>query len=157
MSETDNAKKRDDMTFPRRWIASMLILAALVFSAIAPTPTLAQEAAETDPAPSNLELLLDVIENDDSRAALIDELRAAQSEAETPVDDQIVETLAGEDAPPEELSFSRRIALVTQAAAQDIATGSKAPGPRSRARRGSSRGSVVARRACCSKPPSSWR
>ncbi|MBY6005107.1 mechanosensitive ion channel [Salipiger bermudensis] len=111
------------MTFPRRWIAAMLILAALVCSAIFPTPTLAQEADTSTPAPSNLELLLDVIENDDSRAALIEELRAAQTEAETPVDDQIVDTLAGDDAPPEELSFSRRIALVTQEAAQDIASG----------------------------------
>jgi len=124
MSETDNAKKRGDMTFPKRWIAAMLFLVALVFSAAHPTPTLAQEETASEPAPSNLELLLDVIENDDSRAALIDELRAAQSEADTPVDDKIVDTLAGEGAaPPEALSFSRRIALITQEAAQDIASG----------------------------------
>ncbi|WP_417742552.1 mechanosensitive ion channel domain-containing protein [Salipiger sp.] len=124
MSETDNAKKRGDMTFPRHWIAAMLFLAALVFSAALPTPTLAQEDTASEPAPSNLELLLDVIENDDSRAALIDELRAAQSEAEEPVDDKIVETLAGDGAtPPEALSFSRRIALITQEAAEDIASG----------------------------------
>jgi small-conductance mechanosensitive channel len=124
MSETDNAKKRGDMTFPKRWIAAMLFLVALVFSAAHPTPTLAQEETASEPAPSNLELLLDVIENDDSRAALIDELRAAQSEADAPVDDKIVDTLAGEGAaPPEALSFSRRIALITQEAAQDIASG----------------------------------
>lgn len=124
MSETDKAKKRGDMTFPRRWTATMLFLVALVCSAILPNQILAQEATASEPAPSNLDLLLDVIENDDSRAALIDELRAAQSEADAPVDDQIVETLAADGAtPPEALSFSRRIALITQEAAQDIASG----------------------------------
>ena len=124
MSETDKAKKRGDMTFPRRWTAAMLFLVALACSAILPNQIMAQEATASEPAPSNLDLLLDVIENDDSRAALIDELRAAQSEADAPVDDQIVETLAADGAtPPEALSFSRRIALITQEAAQDIASG----------------------------------
>ncbi len=71
---------------------------------------------------SSLQLLLDVIENPDSREALIADLRAAQQEA-VPADEAVVQTLAGDNpVPPEQLSFSRRIALITQQAAEDIAS-----------------------------------
>ncbi|EIE50624.1 MscS Mechanosensitive ion channel precursor [Citreicella sp. 357] len=119
------------MTFAKTWIASLLILASLVLGPLSPTVAVAQatgDATETDPdaARGNLDLLLRVIEDDASRAALIDELKAAQTTAETPADDQVVETLAeasGQSAPAESLSLSRRIAEITQAVAQDLASG----------------------------------
>ncbi|MBY6092233.1 mechanosensitive ion channel domain-containing protein [Maritimibacter alkaliphilus] len=112
----------------KSWITSLLILLTVTLGLVGPTASLAQEASsasvETEATtPSNLDLLLQVIENDDSRAALIDELRAAQTESETPADDKIVETLAPEgDVPPEGLSFGRRIALITQEVAEDAAS-----------------------------------
>ncbi len=116
------------MRVTRHWIAALLILAAATATAFAPTPGHAQATAptteaEADTPAGSLDLLLDVIEDDATRAALIDQLRAAQQSAETPVDDKIVETLApGSATPPEELSFSRRIALITQEVAEDVAT-----------------------------------
>ena len=115
------------MRVTRHWIAALLILAAAAAGTFTPTRSLAQNAAPAEgtqagtPA-SNLDLLLNVIEDDASRAALIDELRKAQESAETPVDDKIVETLApGASTPPEDLSFSRRIALITQEVAEGVA------------------------------------
>ena len=115
------------MRVTRHWIAALLILAAAAAGTFTPTRSLAQNAApaegtEAGTPASNLDLLLNVIEDDASRAALIDELRKAQESAETPVDDKIVETLApGASTPPEDLSFSRRIALITQEVAEGVA------------------------------------
>ena len=109
-------------------IAALLILATVALGVFPSTPVLAQDTASPeaeaspDAARSNLDLLLDVIEDDASRAALIEDLRAAQEEVAAPVDEQIVETLAPEGmALPEEMSFGRRIALITQEVAQDVA------------------------------------
>ena len=109
-------------------IAALLILATVALGVFPSTPVLAQDTASpdaeatSDPVRSNLDLLLDVIEDDASRAALIEDLRAAQQEVAAPVDEQIVETLAPEGmALPEEMSFGRRIALITQEVAQDVA------------------------------------
>uniref|UniRef100_UPI003B524FEB mechanosensitive ion channel domain-containing protein n=1 Tax=Roseovarius indicus TaxID=540747 RepID=UPI003B524FEB len=103
-----------------RLVASFLVLVLLTLA-----PASAQEAATdgTPPpdAPSSVDLLIDVIENDEARADLIERLRAAGVATADSAGDEIVETLADGNAPPEDLSFGRRIALVTQAAAEDIA------------------------------------
>ncbi|MCA2013639.1 mechanosensitive ion channel [Cereibacter sphaeroides] len=126
------------MTFLRTRIALMLILALASLGVLPPASLQAQTGllpsssttSETDAAPatetatpSSLDLLLNVIEDDQARAALIDELRAAQGAAAQTPADQVVETLAGDNAvPPESLSFSRRVALITQQAVEDIST-----------------------------------
>ncbi len=112
-------------------IASLLILACLLPGLLSPTVATAQpvddtQAAAEPGARDNLDLLLRVIEDDASRAALVEELKAARAEAEAPADDQVVETLAeasGQNEPSESLSLSRRIAEITQAVAQDLAAG----------------------------------
>jgi small-conductance mechanosensitive channel len=114
-------------------MTGLLVLLTFVLSFLAPATVLAQTddgATETtgntesgiEPR-SSLEILLEVIEDDQARSALVEDLRAAQQQAAPPVDDQIVETLAPADAviPPEGMSFGRRIALITQDTAQDIA------------------------------------
>ncbi|MDO6585084.1 mechanosensitive ion channel [Salipiger sp. 1_MG-2023] len=113
------------MTTVKTWIASLLILASLMLGILSPSLAAAQDTASETPTQSSLELLLEVIENDDSRAALIDELKAATTAAE-PVDDQVVDALAdaaGQSEPAEGTSLSRRIAEITQTVAQDIAAG----------------------------------
>ncbi|OCX64497.1 mechanosensitive ion channel protein MscS [Thioclava sp. SK-1] len=100
-------------------------------SSSAQTSPSAQTTAEAPAADSksNLDLLLDVIENDQSRAALIDELRAAQGRGDDNVHsadqvaDSAVTALApqGVATPPETLSFGRRIALITQSVAEGTA------------------------------------
>ena len=72
-------------------------------------------------AQSSVDLLLDVIENDAARAELIERLRATGVTEDNVTPDEIVETLAQDEVPPEELSFGRRIALITQTVAEDIA------------------------------------
>jgi len=103
-----------------RLVASFLVL---VFMTLAPVT--AQEAATEEPpaddAPSSVDLLLDVIENDATRAELIDRLRATGLPEEETTPDEIVDTLADGNAPPEDLSFGRRVALITQEAAENIA------------------------------------
>ncbi|MBN7783521.1 mechanosensitive ion channel [Ponticoccus gilvus] len=110
------------MTIFRFWLLTLAALVALTLGSLAPSGAFAQDAETTPPPPSSLDLLLDVIEDDQSRAALIEELRAAQQTAEEPVGDKVVDALAGEQAPPPEaLSFSRRIALITQEVAESSA------------------------------------
>lgn len=87
-------------------------------------PLSAQEAANGDTAQqrSDVDLLIDVIENDGSRADLIEKLKAAQLPAEEAPGDKVVEALAGDQPPPpESLSFGRRIALITQDFAEGTA------------------------------------
>jgi small-conductance mechanosensitive channel len=81
------------------------------------------EATEaTEAGGENLRLLLEVLEDEEARAALLDRLRAAAEEADPLTPGDAVEALAGEDeAPSEVLSFGRRIALITQEAAEEIA------------------------------------
>ncbi|MEN9061320.1 mechanosensitive ion channel domain-containing protein [Ponticoccus litoralis] len=110
------------MTIFRFWLLTLVALVTLALGSLSPSGALAQDAEATPPPPSSLDLLLDVIEDDQSRAALIEELRAAQQTAEKPVGDGVVDALAGEQAPPPEaLSFSRRIALITQEVAESSA------------------------------------
>lgn len=110
------------MTIFRFWLLTLIALFGLAVGSLSSSGALAQEAGSTPPPPSNLDLLLDVIEDDQSRAALLEDLRAAQETAEAPTGDRVVDVLAGEGAPPPEtLSFSRRIALITQEVAETSA------------------------------------
>ncbi|MGI3170255.1 mechanosensitive ion channel domain-containing protein [Pseudooceanicola sp. C21-150M6] len=117
------------MTTRLRHLALLLILPLLIAGGFAQAQdaqsegTTAEAPAETAEGKSSLELLLDVIEDDTARAQLIDELRAAGAEA-APTDDQVVETVAeaaGTVAPAEDISFGRRIALITQGIAEEAA------------------------------------
>ncbi|WP_407491744.1 mechanosensitive ion channel domain-containing protein [Pseudooceanicola sp. MF1-13] len=110
------------------------LLTALLMTLLLPLQVLAQDAAadtsteagaETSGEQSSLELLLNVIEDDTARAQLIDQLKAAGAEA-TATPDQIVETLADGTPPSENLSFGRRIAIITQEAAEGIANSATA-------------------------------
>ncbi|WP_121064513.1 mechanosensitive ion channel domain-containing protein [Chachezhania antarctica] len=118
------------MTLPRQAITAFMMLLTTAWMALAPSVTQAQltppaqteTASETETATGNLDLLLDVIENDESREALISELRAARAQAGLTPGDEIVDTLAdGRPVPDEGLSLGRRIALITQETAQDVA------------------------------------
>ena len=93
-------------------LAGLLSLVMLLLAA----PSLAQEAgAESDPAYGTL---ADLIEDDASRNALIEELRALQA-ARASVDEEgtvPAEQIAAEspsDQQPEEVSFARRMAATT--------------------------------------------
>lgn len=96
-------------------LKSFLLTLLLV---LLPLSVTAQDTA-TDPAPadkSSLDLLLEVIEDDAARAELVDQLRAAGATDEASPD-QIVETLANETqtaTPPDDISFGRQIAMITQ-------------------------------------------
>ncbi|WP_422026991.1 mechanosensitive ion channel domain-containing protein [Roseovarius sp.] len=104
-----------------RLVASFLVL---VFMTLAPVT--AQEAppegTTPEDTPSSVDLLIEVIEDDATRAELIERLRAAGLPEEEATPDEIVDTLADGTPPPEDLSFGRRVALVTQEAAEDIAS-----------------------------------
>ncbi|MFD1510899.1 mechanosensitive ion channel protein MscS [Lacimonas salitolerans] len=101
-----------------RFFTSFLVSLLLTFSL-----GLAQEspgtAAEAN-GPSSVDLLIDVIEDDAARTELIERLRATGIADDTPPSEEIVDTLARGEAPPDNLSFGRQIALITQAAAEDI-------------------------------------
>ncbi|WP_226629109.1 mechanosensitive ion channel domain-containing protein [Alloyangia pacifica] len=118
------------MTVPNFLIRVCLIVGALVVGSLSAEVARAQDApaavADAPPTRSNLELLLDVIEDEQSRDALISDLRAAQQSPEATAGDAIVETLSGEEAVPDAPSFSRRIALITQEAAEGIASSAEA-------------------------------
>ena len=91
-----------------------------------PLAALAQTEADPEarPAePSGLDLLLEVIEDDEARARLIEQLRAAAPDTTDPAD-AVVETLAAgaeTTPPPENISFGRRIAIITQDVAEGLA------------------------------------
>lgn len=103
-----------------RIFTSFLVSLFLMVTAVA-----AQDAAlaadESSEARSNVDLLIDVIEDDTARTELIERLREVRAPDMAPVGDDVVETLAQGEAPPEDLSFGRRVALITQAVAEDIA------------------------------------
>lgn len=108
-------------------LAALLLFAALSIAMLAPAvaqaQTTAPEAETAQQSATKLDLLLDVIEDPESRDALISELRATRETAAPAADDAIVDTLAGETpVPPETLSFGRRIALITQQTAEDVAS-----------------------------------
>ncbi|MDF0603807.1 mechanosensitive ion channel [Psychromarinibacter sp. C21-152] len=87
-----------------------------------PFHALGQEATATRDEPrSDIELLIDVIEDDAARVDLIERLRATDAEPNPAMPDDLVETLAAGDVPPGDLSFGRRVALITQEVAEGIA------------------------------------
>lgn len=89
-----------------------------------PVSLAAQEAtSDQSGEKTSLDLLLEVIEDDAARTELIDQLRAAGATEEAAAD-QIVDTLAegaATAAPPENVSFGRRIAIITQEIAENLA------------------------------------
>ncbi|WP_136634357.1 mechanosensitive ion channel domain-containing protein [Pseudooceanicola onchidii] len=98
-------------------------LAQVLPSATTSAPETAEQPAEQPADKSSLDLLLEVIEDDSARAKLVDQLRAAGATEEASPD-QLVETLAdgAETAtPPENISFGRRIAIITQDVAESLA------------------------------------
>ena len=96
-----------------RFLAQFLVALFLtVTAATAQEP--GQSAADPALARSSVELLIDVIEDDAARTELVERLRAAGLPDEA-------ESVVPTDPPPEDLSFGRRVALVTQAAAEDFA------------------------------------
>ncbi|SFH09581.1 small conductance mechanosensitive channel [Palleronia marisminoris] len=104
--------------------------ALAILMVVALGPAAAQEATEEAAAAvavteqGVVDLLIQALEDDAARAELLDRLRQTQevADGDSPADD-VVELLAGEDAAPSEvLSFGRRIALVTQGAAEGLAT-----------------------------------
>ncbi|MGX0876842.1 small-conductance mechanosensitive channel [Roseovarius sp. MBR-154] len=102
-----------------RLLASVLISLFLVLGAAQAQEGNGASAEATGPRTS-VDLLLDVIEDDAARAELVERLRAVDAVPADVPGDAVVETLADGAVPPEDLSFGRRIALVTQAAAEDV-------------------------------------
>jgi len=100
------------------------LIAVILMVLMLPLQAIGQETGAEAPSEttekSSVDLLLDVIEDDSARQDLIEKLRAAGAEA-TATPDAIVETLADGAPPPENLSFGRRIAIITQEAAEGIA------------------------------------
>ncbi len=109
-----------------RFIAAIVISAMVMLTAAT-----AQEAGNGEAAAerSDIELLIDVIEDDAARAELIERLRAAGAESETSPPDAMGDTLVEDEAPPQDLSFGRRIALITQSIAEDVAEKTTATWP----------------------------
>lgn len=102
-----------------RQLASVLVSLFLVIGA-AHAQDGSGASAESAGQRTSVDLLLDVIEDDAARAELIERLRGADAVPPDAPGDVIVETLSDGTAPPEDASFGRRIALVTQQAAEDI-------------------------------------
>jgi hypothetical protein len=77
----------------------------------------AQQGATADPTgpKASVDLLLDVIEDDQARAELIERLRASGAASVAASD-----ALTDGTAPPGDTSFGRRIAVITQQAAEDV-------------------------------------
>jgi hypothetical protein len=85
-------------------------LAAIFLTVTAVTAQEPGQAATDLGARSSVDLLIDVIEDDAARTELVERLRAAGLPEE-------VESVAPTEPLPEDLSFGRRVALITQAAA----------------------------------------
>ncbi|WP_297772544.1 mechanosensitive ion channel domain-containing protein [uncultured Roseovarius sp.] len=102
-----------------RYLAGFLVSLFMLLG-----PALAQDSDGTSAGTetrSGVDLLIDVIEDEAARTELIERLRESGLSDATAVDEGIVETLAPGTPPPEDRSFGRRIALITQQAAEDIA------------------------------------
>lgn len=98
------------------------LLLAVFLLTLSPFGGLTAQEAEPE-RPVALDALLDVLRDDAARAALIEELQAAVEGTEAATPDALVDALADETPPPESLSFGRRVALITQTAAEEIADG----------------------------------
>ncbi|EPX86814.1 hypothetical protein [Salipiger mucosus] len=98
-----------------------IFLFAFVGLGVVATPSAAQDAAATEAAEarSDVDLLIDVIEDDTARAELIERLRAVDGQAVTP--GEVVDEMAPGAPPPDDLSFGRQVALITQEVAEGIA------------------------------------
>ncbi|MGX0977130.1 small-conductance mechanosensitive channel [Roseovarius sp. MBR-51] len=103
-----------------RFFASFLVALFLMVTAVAAQETAPSSEGLSAPR-SSVDLLLDVIEDDTARADLIERLRDVGVSEAAPLGDEVVDTLAQGEARPEDLSFGRRVALITQAAAEDVA------------------------------------
>ncbi|MEY8839672.1 mechanosensitive ion channel protein MscS, partial [Cribrihabitans sp. XS_ASV171] len=103
-----------------RWLTSFLVLVCVMSTAAPAQEAVTGEEVSAETR-SSVDLLVDVIEDDAARAELIDRLRAAGAAAASDASDDIIETIAADEVPPEDLSFGRRAALVTQQAAENIA------------------------------------
>ncbi len=100
------------------------IFAAFVLSTIVLlTAAAAQEGGDVATAPerSDIDLLIDVIEDDAARAELIDRLRAAGADETDGAAETVADTLGVEEMAPTDLSLGRRIALITQQIAEGTA------------------------------------
>ncbi|WP_375260700.1 mechanosensitive ion channel domain-containing protein [Palleronia sp.] len=107
----------------RTALGTMVILTLLALGPAGAQEVAAEVEGEAAAEQSTVDLLINVLEDDTARAELLDRLRRAQDagDGDTPADNA-VELLAGEDAAPSEiLSFGRRIAIVTQGAAEGLA------------------------------------
>ncbi|MEX1234048.1 MAG: mechanosensitive ion channel domain-containing protein [Roseovarius sp.] len=103
-----------------RYVTSFLISLFITLGAASAQDNAPEEASAVEQQ-SGVDLLLEVIEDDAARAELIERLRAAEQETADTAEEAIVETLAPGDVPPADLSFGRRVALITQEAAEGLA------------------------------------
>ncbi len=104
-------------------LAPLLLLALSVIG----QPALAQDAAEAgaEAPASSVDLLIDVLEDEAARDALLERLRAAGVDEASAVEQAAEETgVAG--AVDDATSFGRRIALVTQSVAEGVAGSARA-------------------------------
>jgi small-conductance mechanosensitive channel len=97
-----------------------LLLALSAAPGVAQAQDAATSAGDASATRTSVDLLLDVIEDDAARAELIERLRGAEAAAAEAAGAAPPARLSGGSAPPEDVSFGRRIALVTQAAAEDV-------------------------------------
>ncbi|GAW35136.1 moderate conductance mechanosensitive channel YbiO precursor [Roseovarius sp. A-2] len=101
-----------------RHLASVLVSLVLALGAAHAQEGTGVSGDMTDRRAS-VDLLLDVIEDDAARAELIERLRGVDAVPPDAPGDVIVKTLSDGTAPPEDASFGRGIALITQQAAED--------------------------------------
>ena len=107
-----------------QFIKILLLVLLLPLQAFAQGATPAAQSTPEQPADkSSLDLLLDVIQDDSARAKLIEQLRAAGADNKASPD-TLVDNLAKSTEtapPPENISFGRRIAIITQEVAEGLA------------------------------------
>lgn len=103
-----------------RFITGLLVSFLFTVNSVSAQETGAISTEAAAPL-SSVDLLIDVIEDNAARTELIERLRAAGAGEPSTLGDDVVETLAQGEAPAEDLSFGRRVALITQDAAENIA------------------------------------
>ncbi len=104
------------------FLGRLLPLLALLAVVLA-HPSAAQEAGDAGADRSDVDLLIDVIEDDTARAELVERLRAAGAES-GPDASVVDEAAAAADVPQavdEGMSMGRRVALITQSVAEGVA------------------------------------
>ncbi|WP_417728827.1 mechanosensitive ion channel domain-containing protein [Roseovarius sp.] len=103
-----------------RYFASFLVALFLTVSAV-PAQQSRAAPSDTSAQQTSVDLLIGVIENEATRTELIDRLRAVGVSDTATLGEEVSATLTQGEAPSEDLSLGRRVALITQAAAEDIA------------------------------------